>query len=66
MQPEFVTLPSRGGDPICGLSRSFWYSCERDGLIKLRRFHRPGKDKGRVLLPVAEAIALVNSRTQSK
>ncbi len=60
VMPEFVPLPNRGGDPVCGLSRSFWYSIERDGLIALRRLRRPGQLKGRVLLPVQEAVALVN------
>lgn len=63
VMPEFVTLPSRGGDAICGLSRSFWYACEKDGLIKLRRIRRPGNVRGRVLLPVAEAIGLIDTRS---
>jgi len=64
--PEFVSLPSRGGDPVCGLSRSFWYSCEQDGLILLRRIRRPGQIRGRVLLPVSEAVSLVNRLGRQK
>lgn len=77
--PEFVPLPARGPDPIVGMSRPWWYSAERDGLIQLHRIRRPGQAKGRTLLPVAQAIALirklateekafiaVNERTQKK
>ena len=57
--PEFVALPGRGGDPICGLSRSWWYGAERAGQIRLVRLRKPGQTRGRVLLPVREAIAVV-------
>jgi hypothetical protein len=59
VRPEFVTLPARGGDPVCGLSRSFWYSVEADGLIRLVRIRRRGLARGRTLLPVDAAIALI-------
>lgn len=59
ISPEFVALPGRGGDPICGLSRSWWYGAERDGQIRLVRLRKPGQTRGRVLLPVREAIAVV-------
>ena len=58
-QPEFVTIPATGGDKITNLSRSFWYDAERRGLIRLVRVRKPGTTKPRVLLPVAEAIAVV-------
>ncbi|HKB89650.1 MAG TPA: hypothetical protein VKC60_03920 [Opitutaceae bacterium] len=57
--PEFVPLPSVGGDPVCRLSRSFWYAAEKKGLINLTRVRLPGRMRGRVLLPVPQAIALV-------
>ena len=59
ISPEFVALPGRGGDPICGLSRSWWYGAERAGQIRLVRLRKPGQTRGRVLLPVREAIAVV-------
>jgi hypothetical protein len=52
-------LPARGGDPVVGLSRSFWYSAERDGLIRLVRIRRRGVSRGRTLLPVDAAVALI-------
>ena len=61
VRPEFVSLPSRGGDPICGLSKSFWYEAERKGLISLKRIRLPGRIKGRTLLSVRDAIEFVNS-----
>lgn len=61
MRPEFVPLPTRGGDSVCGLSRSWWYGAERQGRIRLARPRLRGKMRGRVLLPVTDAIALVRS-----
>ena len=58
-RPEYVALPVRGGDPVCGLSRSWWYGAERDGRIKLTRLRQPGCTRGRVLLPVRAALALI-------
>ena len=51
------TLPARGGDPICGMSRSWWYGAGAAGFITLTRVRLPGKKHGRVLLPVAQALA---------
>lgn len=60
VQPAFVALPARGGDPVCGLSRSWWYGAERAGLIRLARIRAPGNVRaGRVLLPVDRAVSLV-------
>lgn len=56
---EFFTLPVKGGDPVCGLSRSFWLDCEARGLIRLIRLRKPGRIRGRVLIPTADAIAFV-------
>lgn len=56
---EFVPLPLVGGDAVCGLSRSWWYSAESKGLIKLTRVRLPGRQRGRVLLPVPQALALL-------
>ena len=63
--PEFVTLKPSGGDPVTGLSRSWWYNAEKQGLIKLARVRNPGRVKARVLLPVAAAIALVHKLSDS-
>ena len=57
--PEFVPLPPLGGDAVTHLSRSFWYKAESQGLIKLTRVRLPGRQRGRVLLPVPQALALI-------
>jgi len=53
--PEFLNIPAKGGDPLFGRSRSWWYSLEAQGLIRLTRFRRPGNVRGRVCIPVAVA-----------
>ncbi|MGA2446870.1 MAG: hypothetical protein ABSG50_15765 [Opitutaceae bacterium] len=57
--PEFITLPPLGGDSVCHLSRSWWYSAESKGLITLVRVRLPGRKRGRVLLPVPQALELI-------
>lgn len=57
--PEFVPLPPIGGDCVTHLSRSFWYGVEKAGLISLTRVRLPGRQRGRVLLPVPQALALI-------
>ena len=59
VQPEFFRLPSRGGDPIFGLSRSFYYAAEKRGEIRLRRLRAAGNVRGAVLVPVAEVRRFV-------
>ena len=63
---EFVPLPSKGGDPICGLSRSFWYNLETEGEIKLVRIRKAGQIRGRLLLPVAQALETVKRLSKGK
>ena len=57
--PEFVPLPPIGGDSVCHLSRSWWYAAESKGLIQLTRVRLPGRIRGRVLLPVPQALELL-------
>ncbi len=59
-KPEFFPIPSQGGgrDPYFGCSRSFWYSLEKFGLLKLTRLKiGPKQKKPKVLIPFAEAQA---------
>jgi len=63
---EFVPLPKKGGDPICGLSRSFWYNLESLGEIKLARIRKAGQIRGRVLLPVPQALATIKRLSKGK
>jgi hypothetical protein len=59
MKPEFISMPQKGADPFFGLSRSTFYSLERDGLLRLVRVRRPGHLRGKVLIPFAETAALL-------
>jgi len=43
------------------MSRSWWYGAGAAGFITLTRVRLPGKKHGRVLLPVAQALALVEN-----
>jgi hypothetical protein len=54
--PEFVPLPSRKGDEVFSLSRSFWYSIEKQGFNVLVHLRRPGNIRGRVMLNVRRAF----------
>jgi hypothetical protein len=61
IQPEFFPLPQRGHDPHLGLGRSTYYDLERRGLLRLVRVRKPGNLLGKVLVPYAEASALIRS-----
>jgi hypothetical protein len=62
--PEFFRLPARGLDPHFGLSRTYYYSLERDGLIRMVRLRRPGTIRGTLLVPYAAVKALINEAAQ--
>lgn len=62
-RPDFIRLPSRGPDPIFGLSRSYYYSLEKDGKLQLKRLRKPGNIRGIVLVPVAAVSALIERET---
>lgn len=59
--PEFFPLPQRGHDPYLGLGRSTYYDFEKRGLLRLVRVRKPGNLLGKVLVPYAEASALIRS-----
>lgn len=59
-KPEFFRLPRSGGDPHFGLSRSWFYAAEKEGLLKLIRLRQRGKMRGVVLVPYADVARLVN------
>ena len=59
LTPEFIPMPSRGGDPLFSLSRSAWYNLEVAGLIQFVRVRRPGQVRGKVLIPVAKAREVI-------
>jgi hypothetical protein len=57
--PEFFPIPPRGPDSYFGLGRSSYYDLERRGLLRLVRVRKPGNSRGKVLVPFAEAAALI-------
>jgi len=59
---EFFRLPHRGGDPIFGLSRSFYYQAERDGLLQMVRLRSRGKQRGVVLVAVSAVRDMIARR----
>jgi hypothetical protein len=58
--PEFFCLPAKGPDQYFGLSRSYYYSLEKSGLLQLRRVRIPGNARGRVLVPFQATRDLIN------
>lgn len=58
--PEFFSLPARGRDPYFGLTRSFYYSLEKSGVLQLKRIRIPGNTRGRVLVPYEATRDLIN------
>ena len=66
VEPEFIPLPAIGGDAIFGMSRSFWYSVEKAGLLTLIRFRRPGCITGRCMLPVPQAREALEKMSSGK
>ena len=57
--PEFFRLPSRGGDPIFGLSRSTYYALEAAGKLQMKRLRTRGAIRAMVLVPRAAVAALI-------
>jgi hypothetical protein len=55
-RPEFFRLPTTGGDPFFGLTRSFYYEGENRGYWRLVRLRERGKQRGVTLIPF-DAVA---------
>ena len=55
-RPEFFRLPSTGGDPFFGMTRSFYYEGENRGYWRLVRLRERGKQRGITLIPF-DAVA---------
>ena len=67
VHPQYYRLPKPGrADCFFGLSRSFYYSAEARGWLKLVRIRAPGKTKGVTLIPFADVAAFVRSHVGSK
>lgn len=63
---RFIRIPSKGYDSLFGLSRSWFYAAEREGILRLRRIALPGKTRGVVLVSIAEVEALIERQNPSE
>ena len=62
--PDFFRLPSIGGDPHFGFTRSFYYNGEERGWWKLVRIRNEGKERGVTLVPYAAVLAFVRAQAE--
>ena len=62
--PEFFRLPSVGGDPHFGFTRSFYYEGESRGYWKLARIRERGKLRGVTLVPYDAVSAFIRAQME--
>lgn len=61
--PTTFRLPRVGQrDPHFGLSRSWFYSAEANGLISLIRLREKGKTRGTTLVPTEQVLELIHNQ----
>jgi hypothetical protein len=65
LRPEFFRLPSVGGDPHFGFTRSFFYEGEQRGYWKLVRIRERGKLRGVTLVPYDAVAAFVRKQAEA-
>jgi hypothetical protein len=63
-RPEFFRLPSRGGDPYFGFTRSFYYAGEARGYWTLVRIRDRGKLRGVTLVPYDAVFAFIRKKME--
>jgi hypothetical protein len=63
-RPEFFRLPSVGGDPFFGFTRSFYYEGESRGYWKLARIRERGKLRGVTLVPYDAVSAFIRAQME--
>ena len=64
-RPEFFRLPSIGGDPHFGFTRSFYYEGENRGYWKLARIRERGKLRGVTLVPYDAVSVFVRKQLEN-
>jgi hypothetical protein len=64
-RPETFRLPSRGGDPYFGFTRSFYYQGEERGYWPLIRIRDRGKQRGITLVPFDLVAVFVRKRMEA-
>ena len=63
LRPEFFRLPKPGTcDQHFGFSRSFYYTAEKRGWLKLIRIRDEGKGKGVTLIRYTDVAAFVREQ----
>jgi hypothetical protein len=65
-RPEWFRLPSKGGDPYFGFSRTYYYEGEKRGWWHLNRIRERGKLRGITLVPYDTIAAFVRSKNDGK
>jgi hypothetical protein len=63
-RPEYFRLPSRGGDPHFGFTRSFYYAGEARGYWNLVRIRDRGKLRGVTLVPYDAVSAFIRKKME--
>ena len=58
-RPDTYRIPIKGGDPYFGLTRSWYYSAEQDGRLRLIRVRKRGKQRGVTLVPYDDVAAII-------
>jgi hypothetical protein len=67
LRPEFFRLPKPGvADPHFGFSRSFYYTLEARGLLKLVRIRDQGKERGVTLIPYRDVKRFVQAQMKAQ
>ena len=66
LRPEYFRLPSDGGDPWFGLSRTYYYEGEKRGYWRLVRLRDRGKLRGVTLIPYDAVSAHIRSQIKGK
>jgi hypothetical protein len=65
IKPDTFRLPTVGGDPHFGFTRSFYYNGEERGWWKLIRIRSEGKDRGITLVPYDAIASFVREQMEA-
>ena len=60
-RPETFRLPRTGSDPYFGLTRSWYYQAEKEGVIRLIRLRQRGRQRGVTLVSYDDVAALIKA-----
>jgi hypothetical protein len=63
-RPETYRLPNKGGDPFFGLTRSWYYQAEQEGILQLIRIRKRGRQRGVTLVPYDDVAAIIAAAKQ--